>query len=58
MVTLKKSGIGCYIGDWFLGALGYADDVVLLALSASAKRKIIAICEAFANDFHVTLNQI
>ena len=28
---LKSCGFGCYIGQSFVGALGYADDVVLLA---------------------------
>jgi len=56
LVTTKKSDMGCYIGDCFLGTLVNADDVVLLAPSTSATRKMIAICEAFANDFCVTFN--
>ena len=31
LLKLKKSGIGCHIGNIFTGALAYADDVVLLA---------------------------
>ena len=51
-----KSGLGCYIGEWFLGALGYADDIVLLAPSANAMRNMIAICNVFAKEYHVTFN--
>jgi len=28
--ALRNSGFGCYIGHMFLGALAYADDIVLL----------------------------
>ena len=56
MVTLKKSGLGCYIGEWFLGALVQADDIVLLAPSANAMRNMIAICDVFAKEYHVTFN--
>ena len=34
---LKKSGFGCYIGNIFSGALGYADDVTLIAPSLQSK---------------------
>jgi len=33
---LAQSNMGCYIGQMFVRALAYADDVVLLALTASA----------------------
>ena len=56
LVTLEKSSVGCFIGEWFLGALGYADDIVLLAPSANAMRNMIAICDVFAKEYHVTFN--
>jgi len=31
LVQLLKSGFGCYIGNTFVGALAYADDIVLVA---------------------------
>ena len=40
------------IGSW----VQYADDVILLAPSASVMRRMISICEAFAKDFRVTFN--
>ena len=33
---LSKSKVGCFIGDVFVGALAYADDLVLLAPTARA----------------------
>ena len=58
MLALKQTGIGCHIGSWFVGGLAYADDVVLLAPSASALRCLLRVCEFFANRFHVTFNAL
>ena len=33
---LRRSGVGCYIGGRFFGAMGYADDLILLAPCRSA----------------------
>ena len=38
IVELSNSGVGCYWGSSFVGALAYADDIVLLAPCASALR--------------------
>lgn len=58
MLALKREGIGCHIGSWFVGGLAYADDVALLAPSASALRRLLTICESFAQTFHVTFNAL
>jgi len=42
---LAKSNVGCYIGTHFLGALAYADDIVILAPTASAKRTMLSLCD-------------
>ena len=34
---LKNNGVGCYIGDKFVGALAYADDLVLMSPSVRGK---------------------
>ena len=47
LTELRKSGIGCYIGERFFGAAGYADDIVLLAPCRSAIAQMIKICEEF-----------
>ena len=38
---LKGLGVGCYIGDKFLGAAGFADDIVLIAPSRGAMEIIL-----------------
>jgi len=48
----NDAGYGCYIGRAFAGVLAYADDVVLLAPSASAMRKMLALCDEFSVVFN------
>jgi len=37
LVRLAQSGVGCFIGFNFVGALAYADDIVLIAPTPSAR---------------------
>ncbi len=53
---LETSCIGCKSGIHFIGALAYADDVILLCPSRSGLQKMIKICEQFGTDFQVTFN--
>ena len=50
---LRKDGIGCHIGGIFMGAVGYADDLILLAPSRAAAQKMLSRCERFANDHNI-----
>ena len=50
---LSNSGVGCYWGS-FVGALAYADDVVLLAPCTSTLR--CSICSTFASHYGLVFN--
>ena len=56
---LRGLGVGCHIGEKFLGAAGFADDIVLLAPSRGAMEIMLAVCEEFAreNNFQLIQNQ-
>ena len=41
LTYFHKAGLGCYIGHMFVGALAYADDLVLLAQTPHAMRSIL-----------------
>jgi len=56
LLLRKKAGFGCYIGSHFVSALGYADDIVLVAPSATAVRRMLAICEDSADEFCICFN--
>ena len=56
LLTLSKSGVGCFIGSNFVGALAYADDIVLVAPTASALRRLLSVCGDFASEYCISFN--
>ena len=56
LIKLSLSGVGCFIGLNFVGALAYADDIVILAPTPSALRKMLSICDSFAADYDILFN--
>ena len=56
LVALSQAGVGCFIGSHFVGALACADDITLLGPSVFAPRKMLAICDSYANDYHSVFN--
>ena len=55
---LKQLGLGCHVGPTFAGAFGYADDGALIAPSLYALKKMISLCESYAERYHITFNPI
>ena len=53
---LAESGYGCHIGHFFMGAFGYADDVILLSPTKSALYKLLEIADSFSKEFDVLFN--
>ena len=53
---LSMLGIGCHWRNLFVGCLCYADDVVLLAPSIDALRRMLHVCSAFADDYGLRFN--
>jgi Reverse transcriptase (RNA-dependent DNA polymerase) len=56
LLTLFKSGVGCFIGNNFVRALAYADDIVLVAPTASALRRLLPVCGDFASEYCISFN--
>ena len=56
LLRLSSAGVGCYLGLNFVGALAYADDIVLLAPTPYAMRKLLQICDTYAAEFDVSFN--
>ena len=50
LLKLRKTGVGCHIGDRFFGAAGYADDIILLAPCRSAMAQMVKVCEDFGSE--------
>ena len=53
---LEKSGVGCHMGNHYMGGIGYADDLTLLTPTRSRLKVLIEICEQYADDYCVKFN--
>ena len=56
IVKLQSTGFGCHIGNKFVGAAGYADDIVLLAPTVTSMSKLLNICVSFSEEYDVLFN--
>ena len=56
LCRLKRSGYGCYIGNMFCGALGYADDVIIMAPPVTATKQMLNICADYGIEYNVLFN--
>jgi hypothetical protein len=56
LCNLKKSNMGCSVGDSYVGCVAYADDIILLAPTITALRKQISIVENYASDHNIKFN--
>ena len=53
-LLLKQLGLGCHVGLTYAGAFGYAGDIALVAPSLYCLKKMISICETFANKYSIS----
>jgi hypothetical protein len=44
---LQNSNLGCRLGGVFLGAVAYADDVILMSASCTKLQAMLRLCEEF-----------
>ena len=56
LVRLREAGVGCYVSGWFVGALAYADELVLLAPTATAMRRLLSVCDSFSSEYNMLFN--
>ena len=56
LIALEESGVGCYVNLAFVGAIAYADDLVLLSASLVDLQKLLHICSDVALIFDIIFN--
>jgi len=56
LVKLSNAGVGCYFGPIFVDALSYEDDLLLPAPTPSAMRKLLAVCDNYAQEYCIKFN--
>ncbi len=50
---LSKSGIGCYFGNKFMGAVAFAGDIKLLTPMFKGLKKLVSICEKYVEEYDI-----
>ena len=53
---LKKSGLGCFINQYYYGVVGYADDIVLLCPDRSGLQQMVNITHDFLSDMGLCIS--
>ena len=56
LIALEKSGVGCFIGPYFYGALAYVDYIILLNPTVKRTKKLLQICEMYAKEHKILFN--
>ena len=56
LVALELNNEGCRVGHEFFGCIAFADDILLLAPSITALRRMLDICTAYANSNNILFN--
>ncbi len=56
LTKLKNSGVGCYMGNKFMGGGSFADDIKLSTPTHKGVNKLIYICEQYAAEFDIKFN--
>ena len=50
---LRQMGLGCHMRGMWVGAAGYADDLILLAPSRTAMQHMLKTCDNYAAEFNL-----
>jgi hypothetical protein len=50
---LREAGVGCHVAGVFVGVVGYADDLLLLAPSRDAAQRMLRTCEVFTKKSNI-----
>ena len=58
LCRLKQSGFGCRIGHVYYGALGYADDIALIAPTKYSLHMMCKLSLEFANEYDIKFNPL
>ena len=56
LIELKNNKVGCCIRNYYCGAYGYADDIILLCPSITGLENMIKICEIYSDKHYISFN--
>ena len=53
LVELRNLGIGCHVAGVFMGAVGFCDDLLLLAPTRDGMQVMLNTCQRFASRYNL-----
>ena len=53
---LRNAKSGCYIGNYFAGAMGYADDLLMICPSRKGLQEMLSIAEEYAVEHKISFS--
>jgi hypothetical protein len=56
LADLRRLQLGCHIGGWWFGALGYADDLILLAPNREVLQSMLVVCQNYAREHNLVFS--
>ena len=56
LCKLKRSRLGCRMGNSYVGALSHTNDITLLCPSIKGLNKMLDICNSFADMYDIKFN--
>ena len=55
---MNRSRYGCHIGNTYMGASGYADNVAISVKSLHGLKYMISLYEEYADEYHIKCNPL
>ena len=56
LLQLRNSSYGCHLNGVYMGALSYADDIMLIAPSIGGLNEMLKLCDNYATVYNVISN--
>lgn len=56
LLRLKTNGAGCHVGQLFVGAFAYADDLILLAPTRHGILSMLSIAQEYSAEYGIAFN--
>ncbi len=53
---LRRKKIGCFVGDSYVGVIGYADDLFLMSPSIDGLQEMLHVCEDYAEKHNLSFS--
>ena len=58
LTSLRNKDLGCHLDNMFIGALMYADDLILLSSSIYELQTMLDICDKIGNELEIKFNPV